>query len=206
VNALRGVYVMKENSMQKQKLFRLVFGLALFMAACASKLLAEPAKISPTNTAEKFIDLKSVNVKDVPPPGCPVTLPTEPAFEAPEPYFATAPWPGIFWFGAEHLWTALDTNGVWEDLSKNPDGYTQKIMWWSSLFSLKDELEPALVVFGRRLDAEAPALRFYGATNAMADDIGEAMLTGVDFPTEGCWEVTGQYKKTGLTFVVWIAP
>ncbi len=74
------------------------------------------------------------------------------------------------------------------------------------MYSLPDEPQPALVVTGRRLDAEAPALRFYGATNAMADDIGEAMLTGVEFPTLGCWEVQGQYKKTSLTFVVWIAP
>lgn len=192
--------------MQKQKLLRLIFGLALFTAACASKPLVEPTKISPTSTVEKFIDVKSMAVKDVASPGCPVTLPVEPLFKAPEPLSPDAPWHGIFWFGTEHLWTALQTNGVWEGLPKNPDGYTQKIMWWSNLFSLKDELEPALVVFGRRLDEEAPPLKFYGATNAMADDIGEAMLTGVDFPTAGCWEITGQYKKTGLTFVVWIAP
>jgi hypothetical protein len=197
---------MKENTMQKQKLFRLMFGLALFMAACASKPPVEPTKIPPTSTAETFLDVKSMAVKDVASPGCPVTLPTDPIFEAPEPFSAIAPWDRTFWFGTEHLWTALDTDGVWEGLPKNPEGYTQKIMWWSSLFSLKDELEPALVVFGRRLDAKAPEMRSDGATNAMADDIGEAMLTGVDFPTEGCWEVTGQYKKTGLTFVVWIAP
>jgi hypothetical protein len=192
--------------MQKQKFFLFILGAALFVTACTSNSPAEPTRISPTNTPEKFMDVKSVNVKDVAPPGCPVTLPADPIFKAPEPLSADAPWPGIFWFGTEHLWTALDTNGVWEDLPKNPDGYTQKIMWWSSLFSLRDELEPALVVMGRRLDTKAPELKFYGATNAMADDIGEAMLTGVDFPTEGCWEVTGQYKKTGLTFVVWIAP
>ncbi len=192
--------------MQKQKLFPFILAVALFMAACASKPLAEPTKIPQTNTAEKFVEVKSLSVKDAPLPGCPVTLPVDPAFAAPEPYFATAPWPGIVWFGSEHLWTALQSNGVWEGLPHNPEGYTQKIMWWSSLYVLKDELEPALVVFGRRLDAEAPALKFYGATNAFADDIGDAMLTGVDFPTTGCWEITGQYKKTRLTFVVWIAP
>jgi hypothetical protein len=189
-----------------QKLFPVILGFSLFLAACASKPSAEPTKISRANTAETFVDVKSMAAKDVASPGCPVTLPVDPIFKAPEPLSPDAPWPGIFWFGSEHLWTALDTNGVWEGLPKNPDGYTQKIMWWSNLFSLKDELEPALVVFGRRLDAKAPELRFYGATNATAADIGEAMLTGVDFPTEGCWEVTGQYKKTGLTFVVWIAP
>jgi hypothetical protein len=197
---------MKENTMQKQKLFPFILAATLFMAACASKPPAEPTKIPPTNTAEKFVDVKTLSIKDIPSPGCPVTLPADPAFEAPEPYFATAPWPGFFWFGSEHLWTALQTNGVWEGLPHNPEGYTQKIMWWSSHYVLKDELEPALVVFGRRLDAEAPPLKFYGATNAFADDIGDAMLTGVDFPTIGCWEITGQYKKTGLTFVVWIAP
>jgi hypothetical protein len=192
--------------MQKRKFFLFILGAALFMAACTSRSLTEPTKFSPTNTPEKSVDVKSVSVKDVAPPGCPVTLPVDPTFKAPEPLSADAPWPGIFWFGTEHLWTALPTNGVWEGLPKNPHGYTQKIMWWSNSYSLKDELKPELIVMGRRLDAEVSEMKFYGATNAMADDIGEAMLTGVDFPTMGCWEVTGQYKKTSLTFVVWIAP
>lgn len=141
-----------------------------------------------------------------PPKDCPVTVSGTPTFEAPEPYSPAAPWEGIFWFGSDHLWTALHNDGVWASLPLNSDGYTQKIMWWSSLYDLPNELEPALVVTGRRLDGEAPALRFYGATNAMAEDIGDAMLTGVEFPALGCWEVRGEYKKTSLTFVVWIAP
>jgi hypothetical protein len=145
-------------------------------------------------------------VSRIPPRDCPVTIPVKSAFEAPDPYSPSATWEGISWFGSDHLWTALHNDGVWAGLPLNSDGYTQKIMWWSSLYNLPAEPEPALVVTGRRLDGDAPALRFYGATNAMADDIGEAMLTGVEFPTLGCWEITGQYKKTGLTFVVWIAP
>ena len=105
-----------------------------------------------------------------------------------------------------HLWTALPTNGVWAGLPNNPEGYTQKIFWWSSLFSLTDELEPALVVAGERLDAKTPPLKVSRATNAFAKDIGDAMLVGVDFPTLGCWKITGQYKKTRLDFVVWVAP
>jgi hypothetical protein len=142
----------------------------------------------------------------IPPRDCPVTVLQKSTFEAPEPHSPSAPWEGIFWFGSGHLWTALHNDGVWYGLPETSDGFTQKIMWWSRLYNLPDEPEPALVVSGRRLDGEAPALRFYGATNAMADDIGEAMLTGVEFPTLGCWEVTGRYKKSGLTFVVWIAP
>jgi hypothetical protein len=89
-------------------------------------------------------------------------------------------------------------------LPDNPAGYTQKIFWWSDLFSLAKEPEPALVVTGYRLDAKAPPLKTYGATNASAGDIGDAMLTGVDFPTLGCWKITGEYKNTELSFVVWV--
>jgi hypothetical protein len=142
----------------------------------------------------------------IPPKDCPVTVTGKTTFDAPEPYSPSAPWEGIFWFGTEGLWTALHNDGVWAGLPLNSDGYGQKIMWWSEFYDLPNELEPALVVSGRRLDGDAAALRFHGATNAMADDIGEAMLTGVEFPTLGCWEVRGEYKKTSLTFVVWIAP
>lgn len=159
-----------------------------------------PAPVELTQTVEADVASK------IPPKDCPVTTLSKQNFEAPEPYSPIASWEGIFWFGSEHLWTALQNDGVWASLPLNPDGYTQKIMWWSSLFNLPKELEPALVVTGRRLDGESPELRFYGATNAMAKDIGDAMLTGVEFPTLGCWEVSGEYKKTSLTFVVWIAP
>lgn len=187
--------------------------LALLLAGCANlqpeeaRALEEyrtptdvPAPPAAPQTAE------AETASKIPPADCPVTTLAKPTFQAPEPYSPSAPWEGIFWFGSEHLWTALPNDGVWAELPLNPDGYTQKIFWWSDLYSLPDELEPALVVSGRRLDAEASPLKTYGATNAFAGDIGEAMLTGVDFPTLGCWEVTGQYKKTGLTFVVWIAP
>jgi len=150
--------------------------------------------------------VESETASKIPPKDCPVTVAGMSTFEAPGPYSPSAPWEGIFWFGSEGLWTALYNDGVWWGLPLNPDGYTQKIMWWSTSYSLPDEPQPALIVSGRRLDGEAPPLKFYGATNAMADDIGEAMLTGVDFPTLGCWEVRGEYKKTSLTFVVWIAP
>ena len=189
-----------------------IFVLAALLAGCApgSSQVKSPEDYrmptdvpqppSLTQTAESEIASK------IPPADCPVTTTGILSFEAPAPFSPSAPWEGEFWFGSEGLWTALHNDGVWAQLPLNPDGYTQKIMWWSSLYSLPEEPQPALVVSGRRLDANAPALRFYGATNAMADDIGEAMLTGVEFPTLGCWEVTGQYKKTELKFVVWIAP
>jgi hypothetical protein len=197
---------MKGNTMQRLYFHISILILALSLVGCASNANVQPNEVKalePTPIKEPIPTATEVASSE-PPANCPVTLPEKPLFTAPEPLSPNAPWEGMFWFGSEHLWTALNINGVWSGLPHNREGYTQKIMWWSSLFNLKDELEPALVVFGKRLDAEAPPLIVSRATNAMAPDIKEAMLIGVGFPTLGCWEITGQYKKTGLTFVVWV--
>lgn len=187
--------------------------LALLLSSCASLQLGEPRTLEENPKLADKSDPTALNQTDgvkievgAPPSDCPVTTPGKVTFKAPEPYSTEAPWKGFFWHGSRNLWTALRTDGIWEGLPDNPEGYTQKIFWWSDGFVLRDELVPALVVTGRRLDAEAPPLKSYGATNAFADDIGDAMLTGVDFPTLGCWEVAGRYKEAELTFVVWIAP
>jgi hypothetical protein len=35
---------------------------------------------------------------------------------------------------------------------------------------------------------------------------GSAMLTGVYVPTPGCWEITGDYQRNKLSFIVWVEP
>jgi hypothetical protein len=159
-----------------------------------------PSAAELTATVETEIEQRT------PPADCPVTTSENVSFRAPEPYSPVAPWEGLFWYGTEGLWTTLHTDGVWSQMPKTSDGYTQKIVWWSELYSLKDEPQPALVVSGQRLDAKSDPLRFFGATNMIEEEAGEAMLTGVEFPTLGCWEVRAEYKKSSLTFVVWIAP
>jgi hypothetical protein len=32
-----------------------------------------------------------------------------------------------------------------------------------------------------------------------------ALVVGINFPTLGCWEITGRYRDDTLTFVVWVA-
>lgn len=194
--------------MNKMLLALLILAFPITGCAPAATKLSEDYRM-PTDITlppELTQTVEAETASRTPPRDCPVTTLSKPTFAAPEPYSLSAPWEGIFWFGSEHLWTALHNDGVWAGLPLNPDGYTQKIMWWSSLYDLPNEPEPALVVTGRRLDGDAPPLRFYGATNAFAKDIGDAMLTGVEFPTLGCWEVRGEYKKNELKFVVWLAP
>lgn len=197
--------------MQRSHFFISMLILTSLLVGCAPKASVKtledyrmptdiPSAPELTATVQTEIDQRT------PPKDCPVTTAGNVSFRAPEPYSPSSPWEGMFWYGSEGLWTALHTDGVWAKLPKTSDGYTQKIMWWSDFYILKDEPEPALTVSGRRLDGASPSLRFYGATNAMGDDIGEAMLTGVEFPTLGCWEITAQYKKSEVKFVVWVAP
>ncbi|HEX6270276.1 MAG TPA: hypothetical protein VFZ43_08585 [Anaerolineales bacterium] len=189
--------------------------LASLLAGCAPSANARSNEVkavdnnnAPTGLAQYSNPAdaaKSETVSKAPAADCPLTVPQDPPFMPPSPYSDLA-FKGHFWYGSDSLWTAVPQSGIWSDLPHNPEGYTQKIFWWSELFSLKDELEPALVVFGERLDGEAPALKASKATNASAGDIGDAMLVGVDFPTAGCWKITGQYKKSEFSFVVWVAP
>jgi hypothetical protein len=66
-----------------------------------------------------------------------------------------------------------------------------KFGWWRGVSG-------QLSIQGRRLDGPAPPLRAevpdgYGDTGFQA--------SGVIFPTEGCWEITGQVGAARLTFV-----
>ena len=95
---------------------------------------------------------------------------------------------------------------IWNALPHNPEGYTQKILWWRDGYTWDQEPEPNLIVAGERLDESAPPLNMSTANGAYASDIGSAMMVGVDFPTLGCWKITGKYNDAELSFVIWVAP
>ena len=135
--------------------------------------------------------------------GCPVTRP-EPPFVPPPPSLAVPP--ALYesaWFGSRELWTMIDRDGeVWAEsgLPRGPNGLTQKTFWWSADWSPDAEPEPAITVTGARLDGTG-TLESSGGTNASAD-FGTAMLVGVEFPTAGCWQLTGRYRNATLSYVV----
>lgn len=188
--------------------------LTLLLAGCAPKAAVQPAEVkaleNPTPTAlleesTKVPEQPEVVPHDAP-ASCPVTVPQDPPFTAPEPYSPNSPFDSYFWYGSNSLWTDLPEDGIWYALPHNPEGYTQKIFWWREGYIWNEEPQPDLTVTGERLDASAPPLIVSEATNAYASDIGSAMLVGVDFPTLGCWKITGKYADAELSFVVWVAP
>ncbi len=193
-----------------QRLYSLLSILVLvsLLTGCAGVANAQSGEINavdgihtPTAVSEK-----SEVVPHDPPAICPVMVPQEPPFIAPEPYSPNAPSADWFWHGSNSLWTEIPQDGIWYGLPHNPEGYTQKVFWWREGYVWNEEPQPALTVTGERLDAAAPPLIVSRATNAYASDIGSAMLVGVDFPTLGCWKITGKYGKVELSFVVWVAP
>ena len=140
-------------------------------------------------------------------PACEVTRP-QPVFVPPGPdipqgrFLATPPdYYESDWYGSARLWTMLHHDGeVWGPWVRLDDGLPMKTFWWSADWVPQDELEPAITVVGRRLDAPG-TFRFGPGTNAAAD-FGAAMLVGIDLPTYGCWEITARYRDASLSYVV----
>ena len=151
----------------------------------------------------------AVPVTEGPPKNCPVTQPPDPAFLPPDPSLTQVSGPHHFWYGTVDLWTMLPVVGVWRGLPYHQaEGghYSNKVFWWHVGYDWQTEPEPEFTVTARRLDNVAPHYESTAATNAYTPDFGSAILTGVEIPTPGCWEFTGQYQDHSLSFVVWVAP
>ena len=96
--------------------------------------------------------------------------------------------------GNGRLWTAMWPNNVLIASGDyiQPDGSVwMKWPWWRSV-------EGRLRISGQRLDAEAPPL-----TAAIPSGYGNLGFqpSGITFPTEGCWRITGTVSTTRLSFV-----
>jgi hypothetical protein len=75
------------------------------------------------------------------------------------------------------------------------------MQWWRQGYDYRTEPKPRLKVTGKRLDAPAPPLM--AEANNVAGPL-PSMMVGMNFPTLGCWEITGRYADDELTFVVWV--
>lgn len=131
---------------------------------------------------------------------CPVTTQQNPSFVPPWPYPGNAD-AGTFWYGTDSLWTELPSNGVWR-LARQPDGsYINKLFLWQQGYDAYKEPHPDISVTLRRLDVNSPALTRRHGTNAIIRGTS-VMLTGIRFPSKGCWEVAVSHDSQTLTFVV----
>jgi hypothetical protein len=166
---------------------------AILLGACGMPAVEAPAR-GDTTTATAAITGSSRAAPAS--ASCLATRPPGRPFVPPAPYPPTPPplYGDVFWYGSDGLWTWLEADGT----ARRSD----KSFWWRDGYDWQTEPSPRLLVMARRLDAVAPEVRISDATNGFRDDIGAFMLTGLDFPTGGCWEVTGHYRDQRLRFVV----
>ncbi len=140
----------------------------------------------------------------------PSPAPSKPALADAEDCAVTRPGagpPGVspdlfFGSGAAHGNGQLWVGGLWPDgvivadaRFVDEDGAVgMKFGWWR-------ESAGELTITGRRLDGPAPPAR--GEVPSGYGSLG-FQASGVIFPTEGCWEVTGTVAGTSLTFVTFV--
>jgi hypothetical protein len=135
---------------------------------------------------------------------CPVTTAPNPPFVPPVPYRPNAP-DGSFWYGTNALWTSLPVEGAWSFNRRDGEGYSNKLFLWTEGYDGSKEPSPDITVLVKRLDGDIPRIESRGGTNAYFDH-SWAMLTGVHFPTEGCWKITVFHHRNELSFVLSIQP
>jgi hypothetical protein len=108
----------------------------------------------------------------------------------------------FFGWGASYGNGQLWVGGLWPDgvIAAGPgfinkDGSVgMKFGWWRAVPGV-------LAITGRRLDAPAPPLHADVSTGN--GEIG-FQASGIDFPTDGCWEITGKVGSITLSFVTFV--
>jgi hypothetical protein len=163
-------------------------GMALVLTACPG---SPPAPMSAASASAGATGAPTVvanpSLAYTPAPDCPVTIPGS---TGPPGVSAGALFGSQSSYGNQDLWVgAMGPGGV---IVSGPTGV--KLGWWRFA-------EGRLVITGRRLDGTAPPLR-----SSVPDGYGSSgfQASGVEFPTGGCWEITGAVGGGRLTFVTYV--
>jgi hypothetical protein len=185
---------------------------AIVIASAVVGLVAEAMLLDERSrpSVSPSVLASQVQQRAIPPSACPITQPPSEPFVPPAPY-PTELWADGFWLGSEKLWTMRRKGGIWRgywvldpESGVRHEIYFDKVFWWRKGYDWKTENPPELRVTGKRLDAPA-SLFHVNHANPVYIKI-PAMLTGIDIPTVGCWQITGDYKGDKLSFVVWVVP
>ena len=189
---------------------RLIFYAAIFLALGMTACTGGGSETAVAQTDETVAALTPTAYPtpypEMPrPDSCPITQRPESRFIPPEPY---PEWPsaGSFWYGTNEMWTGLRSSGIWESLPKSDDGYRNKIALWSESYGQTMEQQPEITLSARQLDGDAVVEPHVHGNNAYHPDYEHFMMTGIELPTLGCWEITAEYLDATLSFVVWLAP
>ena len=126
----------------------------------------------------------------------------------PPALYNASPPSGGFLLGSESLWTFVNTDNLSPD-SRRPEGpYVFKLVYWHPGLNWHhtDERND-LTVVARRLDAPSTPIVFTQRANMVGhlssgapDEV--AMMTGLDLPSSGCWEIAADFIGEHLSYVI----
>ena len=139
---------------------------------------------------------------------CPVTRPSDRPFVPPQPYSPTVG-SDEFLYGSAALWAI-----VYPGWHVHRDG--GKLPFFRQGF-VDGKERPRLTVVARPLNGEGPLVWSGLATSGFMEGkglTGMFMVTGIDIPSSGCWEIGAQYVDTSrdvhtvsyLAYTIWVEP
>jgi hypothetical protein len=137
---------------------------------------------------------------------CPITKPSDHPFVPPAPYSSSLG-NNEFFYGTPALWVVVERH--WQ-----LHGYAgQKLPYFRQGYDALKEGRPRLTVVARQLDGKAP-LVWNGLAGSGSTGEGSFMVTGLEIPSPGCWEIGTQYVDTSrdihtvqtLSYTVWVEP
>ena len=106
---------------------------------------------------------------------------------------------GFVWVGSPKLAAQVPANGHWTGMGADHK-FRDKWWWWREGYRAQDETQPELMILATRLDAPGPPIVKSKATNAFGEN-WDLILTGMEFPTPGCWDVFANYHGEELRFI-----
>ncbi len=107
---------------------------------------------------------------------------------------------GFVWVGSPKLAAQVPKDGHWVAMGAEHN-YRDKWWWWREGYRAVEETQPQLMILANRLDAPAPPVVIERATNAIFAPGRDQILTGMEFPTAGCWDVFASYRGEELRFI-----
>ena len=107
---------------------------------------------------------------------------------------------GFVWVGSPKLAAQVPKDGHWVAMGAEHN-YRDKWWWWREGYRAVEETQPELMILANRLDAPAPPVVIRACDQCDITASLDLILTGMEFPTSGCWDVFASYRGEELRFI-----
>jgi len=109
------------------------------------------------------------------------------------------------WFGTEQLAAMIPADGRWNGMGKQHN-YRNKFWWWHQGYDAKSRSANRLNITAKNLD-NGTIITLHKASDAYQGSDNYAwgsMITAVEFPSSGCWRVSGSLGRAQLDINLYV--